>query len=180
MELWHPTGPFEIIMEIGAFVFGLCVGSFINVCIYRLPLSKSIVTPPSACPGCGTHIRFFDNIPLFSYLILRGKCRSCKTAISIRYPIVELLTGLFAWAVFMKFGPTFSGGHPFCFYRNSVGHHLYRYRPSDHPEPNHFAGHSHFCLLRFVYPGNFHCGLCCSGSWRVAAASGWWRGDIRY
>ena len=79
------------------FAFGCCIGSFLNVVVYRLPRDKSLVTPPSACPACNKHIRFYDNIPLLSYLLLGRKCRHCKAPISPRYFIVELLTGsLFA------------------------------------------------------------------------------------
>ncbi len=87
-----------------AFVFGLCIGSFLNVCIYRLPASRSIVSPPSACPRCDYRLRFYDNIPVLSWLWLRGKCRSCKAPISIRYPLVELLTGFLAAAAVLRFG----------------------------------------------------------------------------
>ena len=73
--------------------FGCCIGSFLNVVIYRLPREKSLVRPGSACPGCGKAIRFYDNIPLISWLVLGAKCRHCKTRISARYFIVELLTG---------------------------------------------------------------------------------------
>lgn len=81
---------------------GACVGSFLNVVIYRLPKGKSLVSPPSACPGCGQRIAFYDNIPIFSWLILRGRCRKCNTSISIRYFLVELATaavfaGLYLW-----------------------------------------------------------------------------------
>jgi leader peptidase (prepilin peptidase)/N-methyltransferase len=86
------------------FFVGMCIGSFLNVCIYRLPAGKSIVRPASACPACGTSIRWYDNIPLVSYIILRGRCRGCNTPISIRYPIVELLCGLFAMAIAMQYG----------------------------------------------------------------------------
>lgn len=86
------------------FLFGLIIGSFLNVCIYRLPQSKSIVFPGSMCTQCGTKIPFYDNIPVISYLILGGKCRFCKTGISPRYPIVELITGLMAAGLFLKFG----------------------------------------------------------------------------
>lgn len=86
-----------------SFVFGACIGSFLNVCIYRLPESKSIVYPGSACPVCGYRLRSYDNIPILSYVLLRGKCRSCKTVIPVRYLIVELLGGLFAAAVYLKY-----------------------------------------------------------------------------
>jgi leader peptidase (prepilin peptidase) / N-methyltransferase len=82
------------------FTFGCCIGSFLNVVIYRLPRDKSIVSPPSACPGCGKYIRFYDNIPLISWLILGCKCRFCKAPISPRYFIIELLTGLLFVSLF--------------------------------------------------------------------------------
>ncbi len=84
-----------------ALVFGLLVGSFLNVCIVRLPRGRSIVSPPSHCPRCREKIKFYDNIPLISFLLLRGKCRSCGEPISWRYPFVELLNGLFyLWIVY--------------------------------------------------------------------------------
>jgi len=86
------------------FGFGLCVGSFLNVCIYRVPASRSIVRPRSMCPQCGHPIRIYDNIPLLSYLWLKGKCRDCGAPVSMRYPVVEFLGGLFALASFAKFG----------------------------------------------------------------------------
>jgi leader peptidase (prepilin peptidase) / N-methyltransferase len=75
-------------------ILGLIVGSFLNVCIYRIPLGKSVVFPGSGCPHCGKPIRFYDNIPVISYILLQGKCRSCKMPISFQYPLVELLTSL--------------------------------------------------------------------------------------
>ncbi len=89
------------------FIFGLCIGSFLNVCIYRLPKSKSIVHPRSMCPHCGALIRSYDNIPILSYLALKGKCRHCETSISFRYPVIELMSGIFAVGVFLKYGLTF-------------------------------------------------------------------------
>ena len=86
------------------FFLGMCIGSFLNVCIYRLPAGKSIVRPASACPSCGTVIRWYDNIPLISYVILLGRCRGCNTRISIRYPIIEVLCGLFAMVSAMQYG----------------------------------------------------------------------------
>jgi leader peptidase (prepilin peptidase)/N-methyltransferase len=90
------------------FLFGLCFGSFLNVCIYRLPLGLSVVTPRSACPGCKTPIAFYDNLPVLSWLILRGRCRHCKTKISPRYLLIELLTGLLFLACYWYFGLTLS------------------------------------------------------------------------
>ena len=88
------------------FVFGACIGSFLNVCIYRIPENKSIVFPGSFCPNCKKNIPFYLNIPILSYLLLMGKCRFCKNKISIRYPIIETLTGVFAILLLLKFGFT--------------------------------------------------------------------------
>ncbi len=83
------------------FLLGLAVGSFINVCAYRLPRGKSVVRPRSACPACSVPIRWYDNIPILSFVLLKGRCRNCGAGISRRYPAVELLTGvLFAWVYF--------------------------------------------------------------------------------
>lgn len=94
--------------EIIAFVFGLAVGSFLNVCIYRLPRGKSIVKPPSRCPKCKRRIKWYDNIPLISYILLGGKCRKCKRRISPRYFWVELITGLMFFFLMAKFGLSFN------------------------------------------------------------------------
>ncbi len=83
-----------IFFTIWFFFVGGCIGSFLNVVIYRLPLGKSIVSPGSRCPRCGHAIRWFDNLPVLSWLMLRGKCRDCGTGISARYPLVELLVGM--------------------------------------------------------------------------------------
>lgn len=89
-----------------AFIFGAAVGSFLNVCIFRIPAKISIVKPGSRCPGCLNPIGFYDNIPLISYIFLRGKCRHCGEKISWRYPLVELITAILALLLFMKFGLT--------------------------------------------------------------------------
>ena len=90
------------------FVFGLLFGSFLNVCIHRLPLGLSVVTPRSACPECKQPIAFYDNLPVLSWLILGGRCRHCKTPISPRYLLIELLTGLLFLACYWHFGLTLS------------------------------------------------------------------------
>ena len=89
-----------------AFIFGAAIGSFLNVCIFRLPAKTSIITPGSRCPHCLKPLRFYDNIPLISFILLRGKCRNCGGKISWRYPLVELLTAVFALMLFLKFGLT--------------------------------------------------------------------------
>ncbi len=98
---------YPVSFYIFAFILGAVVGSFLNVCIYRMPKDESIVFPPSRCPQCGFRIPFYDNVPILSYLILGGKCRSCKTRISLQYPLVELINALLTLFLFMKFGPTF-------------------------------------------------------------------------
>lgn len=94
------------LIAIFVFCFGLIIGSFLNVCILRIPERKSIVLPASACPKCGAPIRPYDNIPVLSYLLLGGKCRACKTKISAMYPLVELLTALLFFACYRAFGLT--------------------------------------------------------------------------
>ena len=96
----------NLIISVFSFCVGLCIGSFLNVCISRLPRGMSIVNPGSRCPQCGTPIRFYDNIPVLSYLLLRAKCRGCGGSISVRYPAVELLTGAMACGIVLKHGPT--------------------------------------------------------------------------
>ncbi|HDQ44370.1 MAG TPA: prepilin peptidase [bacterium] len=86
------------------FLLGLTLGSFFNVLIHRLPKGESIIRPRSHCPGCGTSIRFYDNIPLVGYLLLRGRCRACGAAISVRYPLVELLSGAALLSVAVRYG----------------------------------------------------------------------------
>lgn len=86
------------------FIFGCIVGSFLNVCIYRLPRGESIINPPSHCPVCNYKIPWYLNIPLVSWVVLRGRCANCSTPISMRYFLVELLTGLMFLAAYLKFG----------------------------------------------------------------------------
>lgn len=91
---------------IGSFVFmmGLLIGSFLNVCIYRLPRKESIVMPPSHCPVCNQRLKPWDLVPVFSYLIYRGRCRYCGVSISLQYPLVELITGLVFLLTYVEFG----------------------------------------------------------------------------
>lgn len=79
-------------------VLGLCVGSFLNVCVYRLPRGQSLISPPSRCPACGRSLRWLDNIPVISWVVLRGRCRQCGASISAQYPIIEIVTAL-VWLV---------------------------------------------------------------------------------
>src|ERR1700691_6516606 len=95
--------PPELFIGIFVFLFGLIIGSFLNVCILRIPGGKSIVMPASACPKCAAAIRPYDNIPVLSYLVLGGKCRGCKRHISWMYPLVELLTGVLFWICYRYF-----------------------------------------------------------------------------
>ena len=97
-----------MVVLLSIFIFGALVGSFLNVCIGRIPNGESIVVPPSHCPKCKTPIAFYDNIPLISYLLLRARCRSCGEQIAARYLIVELLMAFLAVALFSWFGFSFS------------------------------------------------------------------------
>lgn len=97
----------ETFIYILSLIFGAMVGSFLNVCIYRIPENVSLWWPPSTCPKCKTRIKFYDNIPVLSYLILRGKCRACKAKISVQYPIIEALTSLLTLLVVYTLGLTY-------------------------------------------------------------------------
>ncbi len=88
------------------FAFGAVVGSFLNVCIYRLPADRSVVSPPSSCPSCGKRLRAAELVPVISFLLQRGRCKGCGTGISMQYPAVELLTAVLFVASFLKFGAT--------------------------------------------------------------------------
>ena len=96
-----------MIARLAAFIFGSIAGSFLNVCIHRMPLGESVVWPSSHCPNCKKRIPSYDNVPFISYLLLGGKCRFCKKAISLRYPLVELLTAVSFLLLFTRFGLSF-------------------------------------------------------------------------
>ena len=93
-----------VIIGIIIFIIGLVIGSFSNVCIYRIPRNESVVFPASHCPACSQPIKWYDNIPLLSYLILKGKCRYCQIKISAQYPLVEFLTGYLNIVLFLLYG----------------------------------------------------------------------------
>ena len=95
-----------IFIEIIIALLGAAIGSFLNVCIRRIPAGESLVFPASHCPKCNYSIRFYDNIPIISFLLLRGRCRNCREGISLQYPLVELLTAIMALLLFWKFGLT--------------------------------------------------------------------------
>lgn len=98
----------ELIIYILLFLFGLITGSFLNVCIYRLPRRLSIILPASHCPECGEPVRALYNIPVAGYIFLRGRCRDCGSRISVRYPLVESLNGLLYLLVFWRYGLSLS------------------------------------------------------------------------
>ena len=94
----------HLMEKIFVFMIGAIVGSFLNVCIHRMPANKSIIFPPSHCPKCDKVLYWYDNIPILSYMMLLGRCRFCRERISIRYPIVELLTASVIVSLFTAFG----------------------------------------------------------------------------
>ncbi len=89
------------------FIIGIIIGSFLNVCIYRIPKDESISYPPSHCTKCGNNIKFYDLIPILSYIIIKGKCRHCGEDISIRYPFVEFSTGIIFLLIYIRYGLSF-------------------------------------------------------------------------
>lgn len=98
------TAELQVIAGVFLFVLGLCIGSFLNVCIYRIPLNESVIFPPSHCTNCNARLTARDLIPVISYILLGGRCRYCKAKIPVRYPLVELLTGLIYLAIYIRYG----------------------------------------------------------------------------
>lgn len=94
----------EILYIVLSIMFGLCIGSFLNVCIYRIPREESIVFPGSHCMKCGYELKWYDLIPVFSYISLRGKCRKCGDRISVQYPIIELLNAILYLIIYLEYG----------------------------------------------------------------------------
>lgn len=102
-------------LDVVSIILGALIGSFLNVCICRLPADESIISPGSHCPGCQKPIRCYDNIPVVSYLLLGARCRNCGQPISVQYPLVEGITALLSWLLFRRFGPSLSYFVYFCF-----------------------------------------------------------------
>jgi leader peptidase (prepilin peptidase)/N-methyltransferase len=115
----YPLGMTDMTMQwiiwFGAAALGAVIGSFLNVCIHRLPRNESIVYPASHCPRCGAPIKWYDNIPIVSYVVLRGRCRRCRDGISVRYPLVELASAAFCFLLVYRYGPTVSAGVYYAF-----------------------------------------------------------------
>ena len=105
----------ETMTLVFVFAYGAIIGSFLNVCIARLPDGRSIVRPPSHCPKCQSFLAWYDNVPILSYLVLAGRCRTCRVRISAIYPAVEVLTGALAVALFLRLGPTLAFAGYFAF-----------------------------------------------------------------
>jgi leader peptidase (prepilin peptidase)/N-methyltransferase len=97
------------VIWIYAFVIGAMIGSFLNVCIYRWPAGQSVIRPRSRCPSCGHQLTWRENIPIFSWLLQGGRCRNCRTAISVQYPLIELTVALIWTAAAIRFGVTVAG-----------------------------------------------------------------------
>ena len=97
----------EVVVDVFAFLLGACFGSFLNVCIGRWPAGMSVIRPPSRCPACQRPIRAYENVPIFGWIALRGRCAGCRSPISAQYPLVELLIALLWLAAAIIFGPTF-------------------------------------------------------------------------
>ena len=96
----------EVVVDVFAFLLGACFGSFLNVCIGRWPAGMSVIRPPSRCPACQRPIRAYENVPIFGWIALRGRCAGCRSPISAQYPLVELLIALVWLAAAIIFGPT--------------------------------------------------------------------------
>jgi len=108
-----------LLLALSTGLLGLLIGSFLNVVIWRVPRGESVVSPPSACPGCAAQIRPRDNVPVLSWLLLRGRCRDCRAPVSARYPLVEALTGALFVVMALRFG--FSAALPAYLYLAAVG-----------------------------------------------------------
>ena len=138
-----------MLIAVFVFVFGLIIGSFLNVCIVRIPGGKSIVLPASACVKCGAPIRPYDNIPVVSYLLLRGKCRKCKNPISAMYPVVEFLTGLLFLGCYVGFWSYGGSAEMGDFFGDHDRAGVHRFAREDFPDAVNFTGLGLGLLLSF-------------------------------
>jgi len=141
---------FYVLVKILAFLLGAIVGSFLNVVIHRLPRKKSIVRPASRCPKCGTFIEWYDNVPILSWLFLRGRCRRCGGSISIRYPLVELAAGIFAVLTVSVWGLTYAGLEALLFAWVSLALGVIDYKYHILPDPLTFPALMLGIILSFV------------------------------
>ncbi len=152
-------------------LFGLAFGSFLNVCISRLPQHKSIVTPRSRCAHCATFIRASDNVPLLSWILLRGRCRTCRAAISPRYPLVEAALPALWIATYFAFGWTtaFAGTAVLCFLL--LGLAVMDAETMRLPDAFTLPGMVLGVVFAFVYPQGWASAISPSSSWRAVGAS---------
>jgi leader peptidase (prepilin peptidase) / N-methyltransferase len=125
----------DLLVWVYAAVVGACVGSFLNVCVYRWPEGQSVVSPPSACPACGARIRWYDNVPVLGWLWLRGRCRACGAPISIQYPVVELATASLWVAAVLRHGPSWQALSSALFFTLLLGIALTDARTYTIPDP---------------------------------------------
>lgn len=160
-------------------LFGLIVGSFLNVCSLRWPQDQSVVSPPSHCPRCQEPVRWFDNVPVLSWLLLRGRCRSCGEPISIQYPLVELSSGLMWAGVFWAYGATWEAGRGAVFLTMLFGIALSDARFFIIPDEFSIGGAALGVLLSFL-PGGIDWSRALIGGatgyavlWLVAVAGTW-------
>ena len=128
-----------------AFIPGLAIGSFLNVVAARIPVRVSIVAPGSSCPACSKEIAWYDNIPVISYVLLRGRCRGCSSGISVKYPLVELTTAVLVSACILDFGLTAERAGLGRLLRDARRHHRHRPRAARDPEPGRAAGRRRSC-----------------------------------
>ena len=139
-------------LPVAAGLFGAVVGSFLNVVIHRLPAGESIVFPGSHCPRCGAPIRPWDNVPVFGWIALGGRCRDCREPIAPRYPLVELANALLWAALALRFGPGFPLFAFAALLLGAADHHADRRRPLDHPRRDHAPGIAAGLAASFFLP----------------------------
>jgi len=145
----------EIIIPVFVFLIGLCVGSFLNVCIYRLPKRRAVTYPFSTCPSCGSRLRAVDLIPVVSYLALKGRCRYCGGKISVQYPLVELTAGLLFLLDYFKYGLTVEALQVAVLFALSIAVTVIDLRYLVIPDPLNLAGFILGLILLIVSPEHY-------------------------